>query len=655
MCGIAGFWGTKKVDGAPLDILRRMTDAISYRGPDDSGYWCDEASGIGLGHRRLSILDLSPAGHQPMFSACGRFCIVFNGEVYNYEQIRKELPPRNWRGHSDTEVMIEAIAEWGIHAAVKRFVGMFAFAVWDRQTRSLSLVRDRLGIKPLYYGWTGSTLLFGSELKALRAFPGFSGEIDRNSVALLMRHNYIPAPYSIYQRVHKLLPGTVLTLTAPEGPNPVAFWSAREVAEAGVRDPFRGSEAEAIDALEQTLSEAVRLRMIADVPLGAFLSGGVDSSAVVALMQANSQRPVRTFSIGFSEDGYNEAVHAAEVARHLRTDHTELYVSPEQAQSVVPTLGAMYDEPFSDSSQIPTFLVSRLARSQVTVSLSGDGGDELFGGYTRYMWTEEVWKRQQRIPYPLRAAMAALIHAAPAQLWDRLFALSLPLLPARFHQAHFSDKLNKLADLLSLRSPQQLYHSLISHSKDPKELAPGSLEPPTRVTDPQQWAEVPTLREWMMYLDLVSYLPDDILTKVDRASMAVSLEARVPMLDHRVVEFAWKIPSSMKVRAGEGKWLLRQVLYRHVPKSMIERPKMGFGVPLGAWLRGALRDWAEELLSPDKFQHGYLDPAPIRMKWKEHLSGRRNWQYELWNVLMFQAWYQEQHKKSVITFNYSYC
>lgn len=637
-----------------MRTLREMTDAIRYRGPDDAGHWFDASAGVGLGHRRLSILDLSPAGHQPMFSASGRFCIIFNGEVYNYEQIRSELGPRNWRGHSDTEVMLEAIEEWGVHAAVKRFVGMFAFALWDKRDHALSLVRDRLGIKPLYYGWAGSDLLFGSELKALRAFPGFSNEIDRNAVALLMRHNYIPAPYSIYQRVYKLPPGTVLTLSAPEGPAaPVAYWSAKEVAESGTRDPFRGTDEEAVASLEQIFSGAVRLRMIADVPLGAFLSGGVDSSAVVALMQANSRVPVRTFSIGFSEDAYNEAAYAAEVARHLGTEHTELYVSPQQAQAVIPELGSMYDEPFADSSQIPTFLVSQLARSQVTVSLSGDGGDELFGGYTRYLWTEEVWSKQKRVPYPLRAAIAAAIKAAPVPLLEGLFRMAAPFLPSRFQQTLFSDKLRKIAELLPLRSQEQLYYSLISHWKDPHELVPASIEPPTQASDPGQWAKLPGLMEWMMYLDLVSYLPDDILTKVDRASMAVSLEARVPMLDHRLVEFAWKLPPSMKVRGGQGKWLLRQLLYRYVPKHLIERPKMGFGVPLGAWLRGALRDWAEELLTPSKFQHGYLDPGPVQIKWKEHLSGRRNWQYELWDVLTFQAWYEKQHKSAAIAPNYS--
>jgi len=622
--------------------VRSMVTSIRYRGPDDFGIWCDERVGIGLGHARLSILDLSPEGHQPMVSTSGRYVISYNGEVYNFAELRSELEVvgQEFRGHSDTEVMLAAFEEWGIEKAVPRFVGMFAFALWDRTDRVLTLARDRMGEKPLYYGWQGNTFLFGSELKALKAHPAFHGEIDRAALVLMLRHNYIPAPYSIYKGIRKLLPGTYLNLLMGkrEG-EPVHYWSVREVAERGQAQPFSGSETKAVMALEAHLLESISLQMIADVPLGAFLSGGVDSSTVVALMQAQSSRPVKTFTIGFHEEGYDEAQHAKSVARHLGTEHTELYVMPKEAMNVIPRLPALYGEPFSDSSQIPTFLVSELARRHVTVSLSGDGGDELFGGYNRYFWATNIWRRVGWFPQPMRAALAGALTALPPSAWNGVSRALARFLPVGWRYANPGDKMHKLAEILAVRTPEEIYLDLVSHWKQPAEVVRGTHEPPTVLTDSAQWAGLPDFEQRMMYLDQMTYLPDDILTKVDRAAMGVSLETRVPFLDHRVVEFAWSLPLSMKIRHGQGKWLLRQVLYRHVPKELIERPKMGFGVPIDVWLRGPLKGWAEELLDEARLQReGYFDPRPIRRKWAEHLTGGRNWSYYLWDVLMFQAW-----------------
>jgi asparagine synthase (glutamine-hydrolysing) len=625
-----------------------MALTMTARGPDDAGEWADPAAGIAVGFRRLAIVDLSPAGHQPMLSASGRCVMVFNGEVYNFQQIREELQAQGlapaFRGHSDTEVMLAAIEAWGLEVAVQRFVGMFAIALWDRQERTLHLVRDRLGIKPLYYGWAGNTFLFGSELKPLRAHPDFCARVDRNALALMLRHNYVPVPYSIYQGFFKLPPGSILTLrpgvvTLPE---PVPYWSAKAVAEAGIADPFQGSEAEAVERLDALLREAIALRMIADVPLGAFLSGGVDSSTVVALMQAQSPRPVKTFSIGFYEDSYNEAQHAKSVARHLKTDHTELYLSADEAMNVIPRLPGMYDEPFSDSSQIPTYLVSEMARRSVTVSLSGDGGDELFAGYTRYLWSQSLWKRFGWMPRQMRGAVSSAITSLSPITWEVLFQKIAWLLPKRLRQTHPGDKIAKLAELLAESSPEAQYRMLVSHWPQPADIVHDACEPPTALTCPEQWANIPDFTAWMMFMDSITYLPDDILTKVDRASMGVSLEARVPLLDHRVVEFAWRLPLAMKLQGGQSKWLLRQVLYRYVPATLIERPKMGFAVPIDAWLRGPLRDWAEALLDARRLRdEGFFNSEPIRQKWAEHLSGWYNWQYYLWDVLMFQAWLEE--------------
>lgn len=629
-------------------IANRMAHAIIHRGPDDAGVWMDGAEGVALAHRRLSILDLSPAGHQPMVSACGRYVLTFNGEIYNHLELRCELAtvgaggtaPVAWRGHSDTETLLAAFAAWGVAEALKRCVGMFALALWDREGRTLTLARDRLGEKPLYYGWQGDTFLFGSELKALKAHPGFCAEIDRNALTLFLRHNAIPAPYSIYQGIFKLLPGSFLQLHAGQkDARPVAYWSARQVAEAGQRNLFRGSVAEAVTELERLLARAIGGQMAADVPLGAFLSGGIDSTSVVALMQTQSARPVKTFTIGFNETGYNEAEHALAVSRHLGTEHTELYVTPQDAMDVIPSLSAIYDEPFADSSQIPTCLVSRLARQHVTVSLSGDGGDELFGGYNRYFWARNLWRKLGWMPHPLRAAVAGVLTTVPPASWNTAFQKLERWLPAKLRYATPGDKLHKVAEILAARSPEEIYLGLVSHWKHPAQLVRGSHEPQTLLTDPSRQADLPDFEHRMMYLDTVTYLPDDILTKVDRAAMSISLETRVPLLDHRLVEFAWTLPLDMKIRHGQGKWLLRQVLYRHVPQSLMERPKMGFGVPIDQWLRGPLKPWAAALIEPARLmREGIFDPVPIQRKWLEHQAGARNWSYYLWDVLMFQAW-----------------
>jgi asparagine synthase (glutamine-hydrolysing) len=513
----------------------------------------------------------------------------------------------------------------------------------------LHLVRDRLGIKPLYYGWQGGTLLFGSELKAMAAHPAFRAEIDRDAVALYMRHGYVPAPYAIYEGIFKLPPGTILTLRSQGDmeATPEPFWSAREVVEAGLADPFTGSEPAATAALDALLRDSVALRMIADVPLGAFLSGGIDSSTVVALMQAQSARPVKTFTIGFHEAGYDEAAHAAAVAAHLGTDHTSLYVTPEEARTVIPRLPTMFDEPFADPSQIPTFLVSQLARRHVTVSLSGDGGDELFGGYNRYFWGRSIWRRIGWAPASARAIGSRALTALSPEAWDRQFARLGPLLPAGLRQRTPGDKLHKLAGVLAAENPEELYRGLISQWNRTHEVVVGGNEPATAITDRAHWAALPDFTQRMMFLDLISYLPDDILTKLDRASMAVSLEARVPLIDHRVVAFAASVPLSMKIRDGQGKWLLRQVLYRYVPERLVARPKMGFGVPIDVWLRGPLRQWAEELLDERRLRaEGFFHPMPIRQKWREHLSGTRNWQSPLWSALQFQAWFERSQSEA---------
>lgn len=644
MCGIAG---TLAAGRGGEDHLWRMIACINHRGPDDCGIWFDPDCGAGLAHARLSIIDLSPAGHQPMTSVSGRYVLVFNGEIYNHLLLRAELTKSGrllaYRGHSDTETILAGFEAWGIEGTVQRALGMFAFAVWDRDTRTLTLGRDRLGEKPLYYCWAGDAFLFGSELSALRSHPAFISEIDRDTVALLMRHSYIPAPWSIYRGVRKLAPGTLLTVRRGERDGmPVAYWQARQAVEAGNANSFQGTPNAAVDELERLLSDAVCGQMMTDVPLGAFLSGGVDSSTIVALMQKHSATPVKTFTIGFREAQYDEASHARAVAAHLGTDHTELYVTPEEALNVIPRLPTLYSEPFADSSQIPTFLLSELTRRHVTVSLSGDGGDELFAGYNRYVLGQRLWGTLSRLPRMLRRAVARGIMSIPAASWNRVAGPLQQLLPASLAQTNIGDKLFKGAGVLNAGSAADLYLKLVSQWDNPTTLVLGAVEPQTVVTDSSQHPDISDFVSSMMALDLMTYLPDDILVKVDRAAMGVSLETRVPFLDHRLVEFAWSLPLSYKLRDGVGKWPLRQVLYRHVPRSLIERPKMGFGVPIGPWLRGPLRNWAEDLLAEPRLrQDGFFDPSLVRQKWEEHLSGKRDWQYHLWNVLAFQAWYAE--------------
>lgn len=649
MCGFVGILGGQWPEEVTQAQLKSMANTITNRGPDDAGYWLDVEQRIGLGHRRLSIVDLSSAGHQPMLSGSGRYVIVFNGEIYNHLDCRASLAMANaaWRGHSDTETLLAGFEAWGIQRMVERCIGMFAFAVWDKHTRTLTLGRDRQGEKPLYYGWQGqgqsATFLFGSELKALKAHQAFTAGIDRNSLCLLMRHNCIPAPYSIYQGIAKLEPGCLLTVSLAQPETKVVrYWSAAAVAVAGCAAPFTGTPLQAVDALEELLTSAVQQQMMADVPLGAFLSGGVDSSTVVALMQTQSDRPVKTFTVGFNAAGYDEAVHAKAVASHLGTDHTELYVTPQHALDVIPRLPTLYCEPFSDSSQIPTFLVSQLARQHVTVSLTGDAGDELFCGYNRYIIANKLFQKIAFLPESSRRLAARSLTALSPSKWNALLRPVQGLLPTGLRQANLGDKLHKAAGVLASSSVDAFYLGIVSHWDDPASVVKGGQELPTLLT-----ANAPQLPglddiQKMMTLDTLTYLPDDILVKLDRACMGVSLEGRVPFLDHRVVEFAWRLPQSMKLRDGLGKWVLRQILYRHVPKELIERPKMGFGVPIGEWLRGPLKEWAEELLNEARLQReGFFHPAPIRQKWDEHLSGAFNWQSHLWDVLMFQAWLEE--------------
>ncbi len=645
MCGLTGFLGqSPHVPTEDLDrTLVHMSGAIAARGPDASGVWSDSEVGIGLAHRRLAILEPSAAGAQPMHSHSGRYVVAFNGEIYNHMDLRNELQifgHVNWRGQSDTETLVEGFARWGVEGTLRRANGMFAFALWDRKERVLTLGRDRVGEKPLYYGWQGkgpdAIFLFGSDLSALRRHPAFRAAIDRDALALFLRHNYIGGAHSIYTGMHKLLPGHILSLSCKQR-EPILhqWWSVSAVACRGIAHPFLGSPEEAVDQLEALIRTAVKRQMVADVPVGAFLSGGIDSSTIVALMQEQSARSVKTFSIGFNERGYNEAQHAKAVASHLGTDHTDLYVTAQHAIDVLPQLPRLYSEPFADASQIPTFLVSQLARQQVTVSLSGDGGDELFGGYPRHRMTTVLWNKALRLPPPIRAAFASAVTSVPAKALDCLGSL--------LSFARTADKFHKGAILLRSNDLSEFYRRIVSHSHDPASIVIGCSDPYTILSNVVEPSSHLGAVDHIMALDMLSFLPDGILTKLDRASMGVSLETRIPLLDHRVVEFAWSLPIKMKLRRGVAKWPLRQVLYRHVPQSLVERPKMGFSVPIDAWLRGPMRDWAESLLCESRLRNeGYFDPIPIRRKWEEHLKGERNWQHHLWGVLMAQSWLEAQ-------------
>ena len=642
MCGLTGFLGggNFKTQLESEHLLNNMTDAISHRGPDHDGFWNDINSSIGLGHRRLSILDLSSAGTQPMISKSGRYIIVFNGEIYNHFDLRSKLVDQKhvleWRGHSDTETLLSCFDVWGVEESLKRSVGMFAFALWDREKRVLILGRDRLGEKPLYYGWQGqgqqAVFLFGSELSAIRRHPAFSANINRQALALYMRHNCIGGEHSIYEGIQKLQPGHLLSVSlGARTPKIYAWWSVHEVVNRAAKTRFSGSLNQGVDRLEELLLKSVSQQMISDVPLGAFLSGGIDSSLIVALMQRLSSRPVKTFSIGFNEDGYDEAVYAKAVAKQLGTDHTELYVTGRQALDVIPKLPILYSEPFADSSQIPTFLVSQLAGEHVKVSLSGDGGDELFCGYNRYRMTALFWRKLRRCPISVRRAVASFLISVRPNIWD---SLGRP-----FSIMRLGDKIHKGSALLDKNSLAEFYEALVSHWPNPNDVVLGNHSNLNVLTNAQKNLGELNDVECMMALDMQNYLPDDILTKVDRAAMGVGLETRVPFLDHRIVEFAWSLPINYKLRKGVTKWPLRQVLYRYVKPELIDRPKMGFGVPIDQWLRGPLRDWAEDLLAKPRLQQeGFFNPEPIVQKWREHLSGKRNWQYQLWDILMFQAW-----------------
>jgi asparagine synthase (glutamine-hydrolysing) len=663
MCGLAGFWQPINFSADVARVVaKKMAESIAHRGPDDMGVWVDEAAGIALAHRRLSILDLSPAGHQPMVSASGRYVIAFNGEIYNHLDLRRELeqilPSPHltkwgkviplWRGHSDTETLLAGIEAWGIKATLKKTVGMFAIALWDREERVLTLARDRIGEKPLYYGFQNDTFVFCSELKALKAHPDFLGEINRDVICLFLRHCYIPAPYSIYKGIKKLLPGSYLQLPfgrdvdALSAASPKVYWSLEEVAAQGVATPFAGCDADAIAALGGQLKQSIGLQMMADVPLGAFLSGGVDSSTVVALMQAQSVRPVKTFSIGFNEKGYNEAGYAKAVAQHLGTEHTELYVSSAEAMQVIPMLGRMYDEPFADSSQIPTFLVAQMARQHVAVSLSGDAGDELFCGYNRYALVD-TWGRIERVPFGVRRMAGRLVKLVAPSTLDAFFKQAANFVTL---SVNLGEKLGKLATrLVNVDGIDELYYSLVSEIDHPEQMVIDGQEPASWLAEVGMKSAFGDPKLHMMFMDAMTYLPDDILVKIDRAAMANSLETRVPLLDHRVVELAWSLPMSMKIREGKSKWILRQVLYQYVPKQLIERPKAGFAIPLGDWLRGPLREWVEGLLDERRLQQeGFFNVQYIRAKWHAHLEGSRNNQSLLWNVLMFQVWLEEQKR-----------
>lgn len=651
MCGFVGYCSSDMHDAQ--SALTRMLSRLVHRGPDNAGTWIDPDAGIGLGHRRLSVLDLSSAGHQPMISVSGRFVIAYNGEIYSHNEIRAQLESTgaapSWRGHSDTETLLAAIEAWGVERSLRAANGMFAFALWDRELRQLTLARDRFGEKPLYFGIQKNCFLFGSELKALREHSAFERDLDRNAVALFLRFGAVPAPRSIYKGIRKLAPGTHLTIRFGSEPvsdrhlSPTSYWTLADSISRGRESPFDGTLQEAGDRLASLASETIRNQMLSDVPLGAFLSGGVDSSTIVALMQSQSSRPIKTFTIGFDEVAFSEAVNAREVARHLGTDHTEMTLSSDDALALIPELAEVWCEPFADASQIPTLLVSKLARRDVTVALSGDGGDEVFGGYNRHIVGPALWRRMRRVPIGLRSTVARLLSGPRQRTWDQAYRLVGSFLPQRYQVSKPGFKLHKLAGVLAKPDVESLYRGMVSHWQNPGQVVLGASESETILDHSCGLPPTADVGRWMMAVDTLSYLPDDILTKVDRAAMSVSLETRIPFLDHRIVEFAWTLPHRMKIADGRGKVVLREVLYRYVPKKIIERPKAGFEVPIGQWLRGQLRPWAQALLDENRIRNeGVLDPSPITQMWTEHQSGKRNWQYQLWDILMFQEWYSSQ-------------
>ena len=657
MCGITGLFG--RVDQKSVEVVvNNMTNALYHRGPDDSGVWGDADSGIALGHRRLSIIDLSKEGHQPMHSKCGRYVMVFNGEIYNHKELRILLTDKgienNWHGHSDTETLLAGFSLWGIKNTLHKIVGMFSIAVWDKKYKKLYLMRDRFGEKPLYYGWIGGGFAFGSELKSLRCCPGFTDTVDRDVLAMYLRYCYVPAPYSIYENIYKLEAGYLLSInvdgTIDRNLSPVqmkcntdsfsieSWWSLKDIIEEKSRILI-SDEVDAIDCLEGKISDSIKLQSIADVPLGALLSGGIDSSCIVALMKQHVSS-VKTFTIGFNEGAHNEAVYAKRIAEHLETEHTEMYVSSSDALSVIPTLPSLYDEPFADSSQIPTHLVCKLAKSQVKVVLSGDAGDELFGGYNRYLWANNIWSKVSWLPKPMRLLFSNILLSISPNNWDYLFSLITNMLNSDSNTKLFGDKVHKMAARLGVVNDlDDLYLSLVSEWDDPSSVVIGAGNSYGTLTDKMKNTSIDGIEHRMMYWDSVSYLPDDILCKVDRASMGIGLETRVPFLDHRIAEFAWSLPLDMKIRNGQSKWILRQVLYKHIPRDLIEREKAGFSVPISEWLRGPLKKWAEDLLDRSRLEsEGYFSPDIVHARWNDHISGTRNWAYSLWGILMFQSW-----------------
>jgi len=634
MCGITGFWGKSNNVREQVDL---MSACLLHRGPDDGGVWSDETVGIGLGQRRLSIIDLSPTGHQPMYSHSDRYVITFNGEIYNHLELRDKLNITRWRGTSDTETLLECISHWGVDKTLKLLVGMFAFGLYDKQEQKLTLARDRFGEKPMYCGYVNGNFVFASELKAITIIPGFSQKIDLKSLQLQTQLAYVPEPYTIYDGIYKLIPGSYLEFTRSEIDRqgyqvPVRYWSAEEAAIYGIKNPISfASDQEAKAALDQMLRKAVKGQMMSDVPLGAFLSGGIDSSAVVALMQQESESPIKTFTIGFKEMGFDEAPYARAVANHLGTDHTELYLGTEDVLAVVGNLSKIYSEPFADASQIPSILVSQLAKTQVTVSISGDGGDELFGGYSRHFLTKRMWGTINKLPMPLRRTVSAMINSLPPKQWDHIYRL----LTLRSSDRLIGDKLYKAAKAVNSYNPQDLYFNLVTYLSG-SDIMVYDYDI-NDITHP--WVNIGTTLDQMMIYDALTYLPSDILVKMDRAAMSVSLESRIPFLDHHLYEFAWQLDEKYKIRKGVSKWLLREVLYDYVPKKLVNRPKMGFSVPIGDWLRNNLKDWAESLINETRLnEQGLYNTKFVRKIWDEHQSGRKNWEYQLWNILMFQNW-----------------